>query len=205
MTLPSRDLLSAKRKLREQMLLRRQQLPHAAMVSASESLARHIADHPILAFGSCYGLYRAMRGEIDMAPAFAFLKEYRKHTALPRMGTPSEPLTFHAWQMGDGLQRHPLGVEEPLPESPTLSPDVIFCPLLAFDGDGYRLGYGGGYYDRTIDAMRMLPTPPLFIGVAYSIQEVERVPSGETDQPLDGILTEHGVSIFNHFHPQVRI
>jgi 5-formyltetrahydrofolate cyclo-ligase len=203
--LPSRDLLSAKRKLREQMLLRRQQLPHAAMVAASDSLARHIADHPILAFGKCYGLYRAMRGEIDMSPSIAFLREYRKQTALPRMGNATEPLNFHTWQEGDALARHALGVEEPLIDTPIVSPDIIFCPLLAFDGDGFRLGYGGGYYDRTIDAMRMLPTPPLFIGVAYSIQEVERVPSGETDQPLDGILTEHGVSIFNHFHPQVRI
>ena len=70
-------------------------------------------------------------------------------------------------------------------------------PLLAYDSKGYRLGYGGGYYDATMAAMRRFETPPLFIGVGYSMQELERVPTHEGDQRLDGILTELGVSMFS--------
>jgi 5-formyltetrahydrofolate cyclo-ligase len=72
----------------------------------------------------------------------------------------------------------------------------VLVPLLAFDGEGYRLGYGGGYYDRAIANLRRSPAPPLFIGVAYSMQEIEQVPTNENDLPLDGILTELGVSMF---------
>ncbi len=93
--------------------------------------------------------------------------------------------------------RHPLGVEEPLPTTPAIMPEIILVPLLAFDGEGYRLGYGGGYYDRTMEAMRRFETPPKFIGVAYGMQEIDQVPTGEYDQKLDGILTELGVSMFS--------
>jgi 5-formyltetrahydrofolate cyclo-ligase len=71
------------------------------------------------------------------------------------------------------------------------------CPLLAFDARGRRLGYGGGYYDRTIQALRAdNASPPLVIGVAYCMQEVQEVPADENDALLDGILTEQGVSMF---------
>jgi 5-formyltetrahydrofolate cyclo-ligase len=87
-------------------------------------------------------------------------------------------------------------VEEPAANAPSTMPAIILVPLLAFDGEGYRLGYGGGYYDRTMEAMRQFDSPPLFIGVGYSMQEIDQVPTDDHDAPLDGILTELGVSIF---------
>lgn len=200
----SREMLSAKRKLREAMLLKRQQVPHVAMLSASESVARHFADHPILSFAASFAGYRAVRGELDVMPVFTMMRRYEKAMGLPRMVAKDAPLVFHHWQPGASLTRHMLGIEEPSAEQEILVPEVVLVPLLAFDGDGYRLGYGAGFYDRTMQALREAPTPPpLFIGVAYSMQEVEHVPAGEHDQPLDGIITEHGVSIFNSLHPRV--
>ena len=190
-----RALATEKRKLREVMQARRMQLPHAAMLSASQSIARHFADHPILAFATSFAGYRAMRGELDVMGIFSLMARYEKQTALPCV-TPEKSLQFRAWAQGDPLTRHALGMEEPTGDAPEITPDIILVPLLAFDGEGYRLGYGGGYYDRTIERLRGQGKPPLFIGVGFSMQEVDQVPTSAHDAPLDGILTELGVSMF---------
>jgi 5-formyltetrahydrofolate cyclo-ligase len=190
-----RSFTAEKRKAREAMLQKRMQLPHAAMLSASQSIARHFADHPILAFSQSFAGYRAMRGELDVMEIFKVMARYNKKTALPCV-TAEKTLLYREWKVNDPLVRHELGMEEPLPEAAELLPEIILVPLLAFDGEGYRLGYGGGYYDRTIEIIRELPKPPLFIGVGFSMQEVELVPTNEHDAPLDGILTELGVSMF---------
>lgn len=190
-----RGLITEKRKLREAMQARRAQLPHPAMLSASESVARHFADHPILAFAKSFAGYMPMRSEVDVKHVFEIMARFDKQTALPRM-TEQKTLQFRRWRIGDALVRHALGVQEPAPNSVAMIPEIILVPLLAFDGEGYRLGYGGGYYDRTMEAMRRFEHPPQFIGVAYSMQEVDQVPSSDGDQRLDGILTELGVSMF---------
>jgi 5-formyltetrahydrofolate cyclo-ligase len=190
-----RALATEKRKLRERMMARRMALPHASMVSASGSVARHFADHPILAYAHSFAGYRSMRGELDIMAIFKLMARFNKRTALPCV-TPDTSLIFRQWAMGDPLIRHPLGMEEPLAGAPEITPAIILTPLLAFDGEGYRLGYGGGYYDRTMADLRIHTPPPLFIGVAFSMQEIEQVPTDENDAPLDGILTELGVSMF---------
>jgi 5-formyltetrahydrofolate cyclo-ligase len=194
--LPDRALTLEKRKLREQLLARRQQIPHAAMLAASQSAARHFADHPILAFAPSFAGYIAIRGELDILPVFDLMQRYGKLTALPCV-TAQKTLIFRRWQRGDRLVRHPaLQIEEPPPDAPSVIPEIVLVPLLAFDAEGYRLGYGAGYYDRTMEALRQFERPPLFIGVAYGKQEVEQVPADAHDQKLDGILTELGVSMF---------
>ena len=190
-----RTLTTEKRKLRESMQAKRMALPHAAMLSASQSVARHFADHPILAFASAFGGYRAMRGELDVMEIFKLMARYDKHTSLPCV-TEAKTLVYRSWALNDPLTRHTLGMEEPAADAPLANPSIILVPLLAFDGEGYRLGYGGGYYDCTIEHMRAHESPPLFIGVGFSMQEIDQVPTSEHDQPLDGILTELGVSMF---------
>ena len=190
-----RSFVAEKRKLREAMQQKRMQLPHASMLSASQSIARQFADHPILAFAPSFAGYRAMRGELDVMEIFKVMERYSKRTALPSV-TPEKTLVYREWKLGDPLTRHTLGMEEPLPEAPEITPEIILVPLLAFDGEGYRLGYGGGYYDRTIEIMRQSAKPPLFFGVGFSMQEVNLVPTNEQDAPLDGVLTELGVSMF---------
>lgn len=190
-----RTLTTEKRKLREAMLSKRMQMPHAAMLSASASVARQFADHPILAFAPSFAGYRAMRGELDVMEIFKLMARFDKQTALPCV-TPEKTLIFRAWKLGDATTRHTLGMEEPSADAPILHPAIILVPLLAFDGEGYRLGYGGGFYDRTINIMKESKNSPLFIGTAYSMQEVDQVPTDEHDLPLDGVLTELGVSMF---------
>lgn len=190
-----RSLNLEKRKMRDAIMAKRMALPHAAMLSASQSVARHFADHPILAFAPSFAAYCAMRGELDVMSIFQHMARFNKTTALPWV-TPEKSLLFREWKIGDPLERHTLGMEEPLASAPEITPAVVLVPLVAFDGEGYRLGYGGGFYDRTISQFREIKQPPLFIGVAYSMQEVDQVPTDEHDHPLDGILTELGVSMF---------
>lgn len=190
-----RRLNTEKRKLREAMLAKRMALPHAAMLSAASSIARHFADHPILSFAPSFAGYRAMRGELDVMEIFKQMARFEKATALP-CATPEKTLLYRSWKIGDALTRHALGMEEPPPEAPLLEPAIILVPLLAFDGEGYRLGYGGGFYDRTISLSREIKLDQKFVGVAFSVQEVDEVPTDASDQPLDGILTELGVSMF---------
>ncbi|MFZ4124563.1 MAG: 5-formyltetrahydrofolate cyclo-ligase [Rickettsiales bacterium] len=186
-----------KKTLREQMLKKRTALSAIDIAKTSQAIARHFADHPILAFApSCAGYY-AMRGEVDVMPILAFMQNLNKKTALPRISEKDAPLTFHHWQAGEALETHTLGMKEPLASAPIVIPNIILVPLLAFDASGYRLGYGGGYYDRTMQALRTEAKAPLFIGVAYSWQEVPQIPHETHDAKLDGILTELGVSLFS--------
>lgn len=195
MTPPDRTIATEKRKLRQEMLARRRSVSHSMGV-AEQSVARHFADHPILAFADSIAGYMAMQGELDVLPVFDQMARFSKITALPCI-TESGMLQFRRWQRGDALVRSQVhNVQEPAATAPTIIPAVVLVPLLAFDGDGYRLGYGAGYYDRTIAKLRQFTTPPLFIGVAHSIQEVDQVPADDHDARLDGILTELGVSMF---------
>ena len=99
------------------------------------------------------------------------------------------PLTFRAWAPGEPTQPGIWNIPVPLETAPELLPDVLLVPMLAFDRQGYRLGYGGGFYDRTLIKLCALK-PIIAIGVAYADQEVEEVPRGPHDQLLDYIMTE---------------
>lgn len=191
----TRTLASEKRKLRQQMQAKRVQMPHAVAATAANAVARHFADHPILAFAKSFAGYVSMRGEIDVLPVFEIMAKWNKLTALPCIRS-DKNLHFREWSLGEPLIKSELGTQEPVATNPSIIPALVLVPMLAFDGDGYRLGYGGGYYDRTMQTLRDFATPPLFVGVAYAAQEVDRIPTDEHDQPLDGILTELGVSMF---------
>ena len=106
-----------------------------------------------------------------------------------------QPLRFHRWCETDRMRQHTYGVTEPQLEADIITPSLLLVPLLAFDATGYRLGYGGGFYDRTLQSLRAI-RPIRAIGVAYSGQEVAVVPHGPHDQLLDGVLTEKGLRVF---------
>lgn len=185
-----------KRLLRQSMLEKRQRLSAYAQSAAAESVARHFADHPILAFVQSYSGYISMRGEIDTLPIFRIMARTRKITALPRMEPRTKLLHFREWREGDALETGAFTVREPKAEAPAFIPALVLVPTLAFDARGVRLGYGGGWYDRTMETLRSHSKPPLFVGVAHSIQELPELPLEPHDQLLDGILTETGVSMF---------
>jgi 5-formyltetrahydrofolate cyclo-ligase len=103
-----------------------------------------------------------------------------------------KPLMMRTWHWGEELGSGVWGIREPKPEAAQVDPDIVLVPLLAFDRAGYRLGYGGGYYDLTIAGLRARKTITA-VGIAFAAQEVARVPTTPRDARLDLVLTEREV------------
>ena len=101
----------------------------------------------------------------------------------------NQPLVFACWAPGDKLVTGNFKTQEPAPEQTKMVPQIMICPLLAFDRQGFRMGYGGGFYDRSI-AQIQANQPLTTIGIAFAGQEVESVITGPYDQPLDKIITD---------------
>lgn len=138
-------------------------------------------------------IFHALPEEIDTAPAVARVAASGRSVVLPRQAGRIRPLDFHAFRPGDPLMPGPFGVFEPIAAAPRLEPAVLVVPLLAFDRRGGRLGYGAGFYDRTIAALRGRGRAPPAIGFAFAFQEVDEVPLAPTDARLDAIVTEREV------------
>jgi 5-formyltetrahydrofolate cyclo-ligase len=137
-------------------------------------------------------VYRASGNEMDPRPLAEAMIKLGWRMALPACEAADAPVVFRAFKPGDRLAPDNANIAAPLDSAPQVLPDIIIAPLLAFDRHGGRLGQGGGYYDRTIEALRATAWPPAFVGLAYAGQEVERVPIDRHDQKLDAILTESG-------------
>jgi 5-formyltetrahydrofolate cyclo-ligase len=135
--------------------------------------------------------YLPIRDEIDPRPALAALAEKGLAICVPVIEGPGLPLRFVRWTPGDPTGIGAFGVEEPTGGA-AAEPDLLLVPLLAFDARGHRLGYGGGFYDRTIAALRARRRI-VALGFAYAAQRVAAVPDSATDMRLDGIVTEAGV------------
>jgi 5-formyltetrahydrofolate cyclo-ligase len=129
------------------------------------------------------------KSEISLLPLLARLHGEGWVTAMPVVIDEGLPLVFRAWGPGEPTLPGIWDIPAPLEAAPEVLPDVLLVPMLAFDHRGYRLGYGGGFYDRTLAKLRGLKTVTA-IGVAYAAQEMPEVPHGEFDQPLDWIMTE---------------
>ncbi len=175
------------------MLARRQSLEAAFMAAAAQGLTQHllavIGDAPGIIAGYC-----PVRGEIDCIPALAALSEKGREVCLPVVH--GGMLVFRAWRPGELLVKGAYGIDVPPDDAVVLIPNIVIVPLLAFDGKGHRLGYGAGYYDRTIAALRAQGKKPLLIGVAYAMQQVETVFAQAHDAQLDAVATQKGVIRF---------
>ncbi|MCC7251427.1 5-formyltetrahydrofolate cyclo-ligase [Hyphomicrobium sp.] len=158
---------------------------------ASEDIARHgiaFAGRPPPAVVSGF---LAIGEEIDPTPLMQRLLGEGYRLCLPVMEGKGKPLVFRAWAPGEPLAETMWGIREPPPAAPAVDPDVVLGPLLAFDAMGYRLGYGGGFYDRTLARLRALK-PIVSIGLAFEEQRVDAVPHVDYDERLDWILTPSG-------------
>ena len=133
--------------------------------------------------------YHPTGSELDPRPLLAMLRSQGHEIALPVVLERGAPLIFRAWREGNAMSEGAFGVREPLPEASEVKPDVLLVPMLAFDRRGFRLGYGGGFFDRTLASLRQ-DGAPIAIGIAFAAQEVDRVPVAEYDQPLNWIITE---------------
>jgi 5-formyltetrahydrofolate cyclo-ligase len=143
-----------------------------------------------LAPGAIIGGYWPTGTELDVRPLLTALHERGHVCALP-VAQRRQPLTFHIWRPNDKLVAGVFGILMPDHHTPVVVPDVLLVPLLAFDGNGMRLGYGGGYLDRTIPEIRRRK-PLLTVGIAYAAQQVAKVPTDQFDQRLDWVVTETG-------------
>ncbi len=128
--------------------------------------------------------------EIDIRPLLARIEARGMPLALPVMVGPDVPLQFRRWRPGDDrLVEGPHGTAHPPDSKPAVIPSVLFVPGLAFDREGYRLGQGGGHYDRTLRALRH-QYDITAIGVGYAVQRLPQVPHGEHDERMDWLLSE---------------
>lgn len=131
--------------------------------------------------------YMPMRTEIDPLPA---MSAHTGPVCVPVVMGQGQPLQFRTWHPGASMIDGAFGAQ--IPETGGwLVPDVLIVPLLAFDRRGYRLGYGGGFYDRTLEQLRN-QRPVFAIGFAFAAQEIPEVPVEKTDQPLDLVVTDQG-------------
>jgi 5-formyltetrahydrofolate cyclo-ligase len=137
--------------------------------------------------------YWPIRDEMDVTGIVARLMDSGQQVCLPVVLGDEQPLEMRLWQDGAPLYEAGYGTLAPADDAPRVEPDVILMPLLGFDRRGTRLGYGGGYYDRTLAA---LTKRPRLIGFAFALQEIDAIPREAHDVPLDFIVTENGVRSF---------
>ncbi len=152
----------------------------------------HFLTEVPIAAGRVVSGYWPMGEELDPRPLMTALAAHGHRLALPATRGAGRPLAFRAWQPGDRLLPAGFGTQEPAAEAAELSPQLLLVPLLAFDAAGYRLGYGGGFYDRSLALLRRAGDI-LAVGLAFSAQQVAAVPREATDQRLDLVVTERGL------------
>ena len=183
-------LTDQKAKLRREALIRRAPAHADRADSAGVALAGRFCTALASRLpGSTVSLYAPMRDEIDTGALFAALALAGARTALPVMAGADAALAFSIWAPGDALVDAAFGVSEPATDAPAVVPDIVAVPLLGFDAQGNRLGYGGGYYDRTLRALRA-DGEIIAVGICYDEQEFPVLPGHAGDERLDMIITD---------------
>ena len=178
----------AKAALRRIVLARRRDAHAARNAQASIDLRDRVLA-ALAPQGKLIAGYWPLGDEIDPRPALMALGEAGGQIALPAVAGQGMVLIFRGWRSGDSLESGPFGTAHPPSRAPLVEPDTLLLPLIAFDRAGNRLGYGAGYYDRTVAALRR-QKKMLVIGLAYDEQEVPEVPAAQHDQRLDGVITD---------------
>ena len=189
--LDTHDIDQLKKTLRKDAKKKRAEA-YRLLPNAAAELCHKLFNTIDLPEGAVVSAYWPLGDELDPMPLLNALHAKGYRPVLPVIVGAGKPLIFRSWAPGDELDDAGFGTREPQPDKDALEPDVLFVPLLAFDRAGYRLGYGGGFYDRTLDKLRAVK-PVTAIGIAYAAQEMDAVLRGPYDQPLDWIATEEDV------------
>ncbi|MEE8393135.1 MAG: 5-formyltetrahydrofolate cyclo-ligase [Rhodospirillales bacterium] len=191
----------------EKALLRRQARALRDGAERAEGAGRRLAENFLSAIeemkipppgaipGAIIAGYWPVGGEMDTRPLMSRLHGDGYICVLPVVKNTGAPLAFRRWRPGDVLEPGVHGIPVPGAKSPELTPQVVLTPLLAYDEDGYRLGQGGGYYDRTLQSLRAAAAI-LAVGIAYDGQQVPPLPREPHDEPLDWLVTDKRVLSF---------
>ena len=183
------DIAAWKATLRRELLARRQAVSAADRQAWSAAITQNLVDgFPQLA-GLGIGIYWPYQGEFDPRHAMRHLRDRGASTALPEVVRKGEPLQFRRWWPGVAMTRGVYNI--PVPDGTELVvPQALVMPPVGFDGHGFRLGYGGGFYDRTLASMQ---PRPLTIGVAFELSRVESIRPQAFDLAMDYVVTERGI------------
>ncbi|MFV0336527.1 MAG: 5-formyltetrahydrofolate cyclo-ligase [Tropicimonas sp.] len=189
----ARDVARWRKAERTRLRAARMALTVAGRRSAGEALAGHLRQVLKQRFGGARGMvlagYWPINGEPDLRSLMADLHEAGTTLALPLVETRAAPLIFRLWTPETRMVRGDWNIPVPPPDAPALTPDIVLAPLVGWSDDGYRLGYGGGYFDRTLAAL----TPrPLAIGIGLETAQLQTIFPQPHDIPLDLVLTEAG-------------
>ncbi len=187
------DIIEAKEQMRAAARLRRAEAFEAAGHEAANRVAGLVAGHFEVEPGEVVAGYFPVREELDPRPTLHALAEKGAEPALPVIVERGQPLIFRAWHEDDALAPGNYGIPVPPASAPEVVPRFLLVPLLAFDEAGYRLGYGAGYYDRTLRLLRGEGGPVRAVGLAFAVQKVDAVPHHDGDQRLDWVVTEAGI------------
>ncbi len=192
----ARDVARWRKAERARLLAQRRMLGTTARRAASAAIAGHLHGFLLDRFGPLRGrvlaAYWPIKGEPDLRPLLAELDEAGVLLALPVVETRAAPLVFRRWTPRTRMVPGFWSIPVPPPDAPALNPSITLAPLLGGDGDGYRLGYGGGYFDRTLAA---LAPRPFTLGVGLQGAMLATIFPQPHDVRLDAIVTEAGVRL----------
>jgi 5,10-methenyltetrahydrofolate synthetase len=183
------DVMRWRKAERERLIKARLAMPS----DLRREFGRRIADHLEESIGQVAGLvvsaYWPFRGEPDLRAFLQRVVEHGGRTALPVVVQRAAPLVFRAWAQGEPLEKGVWNIPVPTERAEEVIPDIVIAPVVGFDPSCYRLGYGGGFYDRTLAA---LPRRPRVFGVGYSQAAISTIYPQPHDIALDVIVTENG-------------
>jgi 5-formyltetrahydrofolate cyclo-ligase len=182
--------------LRRAALARRAAVEPAATLALKSRLAQEGLGLARLWRPCTVSAFHPLRGEPDTLPLLTTLADEGFATALPAVVGRGSPLTFRLWRPGEPTRAGAMSIREPLEEAPVVDPDLLIVPLACFDRRGHRIGYGAGYYDRTLNNLRAIK-PVHAVGVAYGVCEVDAVPYETHDQSLDAVVTDLETILFS--------
>lgn len=180
------DVARWRKAKRSQLITERLARPADARMDASRRIAVRLDQEIGIANGLTVGIYWPFRGEPDLRVWSASIAAGGARLALPIVFAKGQPLEFKSWAPGEQLEKGVWGIPVPA-NGKAVSPDIVVAPVVGFDAAGYRLGYGGGFYDRTLAIM---PAKPITIGVGYSLAKLPTIYPQWHDIPLDKMIIE---------------
>lgn len=186
------NFAAARAQMRQSLIAARQALPEAERGAIGERINELLWKDLSVRRAGSLGFCWPIRGEVDCRPVVLRLLAAGWRVCMPVVTEIEAPMRFRAWWPAAPMTQDPFGIPVPDTEEVPL-PEILLLPLVAFDGAGFRLGYGGGYFDRTLAATS---TRPLTLGVGYDNCRVATTHPAAHDVPLDGVVTEAGTQRF---------